>query len=443
MMKNSISWLKNWLTSSEFKTQILKGGGVSVIIQFGFAALSFVTASILARTLGSSGYGEYSNAQSWVLVLAPIATLGFNNLLVRNISIYCSQGKWQEFKGLKQFSTWFVLALSALIIPLVIGIAYLVFPKPEEAGMRVTLQIATFLIPFTALASLQQAQMRSLSAVAKAILPDLTIRPVLLMSGVIGLSLLAPQLLNSRSAAIVGVTAAAISVGIGAYWLHHMIPEKAQKAEPLYESGEWVKASVPFMLTQVFTLLLSQTSPILLGAQKDASAVGLFSAAYRVAYLMNFFQWAVAFIIAPLLASLYADRETDRIQKILTWSSWLTFLAAASVTVVFIIGGHFLLNIFGSEFTQATGALIILLIGNLIAIATGQSNTLLNMCGYQKAVAVIYAVTAGITIILNIVLIHYYSFTGAALASSIGLVLNQGALMVYARKKMNLNPAIL
>lgn len=442
-MKNSVSWLKNWLSSSEFKTQILKGGGVSLVIQFGFAALSFVTAAILARTLGSSGYGEYSNAQSWISVLAPVATLGFNSLLVRNISIYRSQEKWQEFKGLKQFSTWFVLALSALMIPLVVSVSFLIFSKPEETGMRVTLLIAAFMIPFTALASLQQSQMRSLSAVAKAILPDLTIRPVLLMTGVIGLSLMAPQLLNSRSATIAGVTAAAISVGIGACWLHNMIPKQAHKAKPLYKSKEWVKASVPFMLTQVFNLLLSQTSPILLGAQENASAVGLFSAAFRIAYLMNFFQWAVAFVIAPLLATLYANHENDRIQKILTWSSRLTFLAGAGVTVVFIIGGHFLLNLFGSEFISAMSALVILLIGNLTGIATGQSNTLLNMCGYQKAVAVIYAVSAGITIVLNVVLIHFYSFTGAALASSIGLVINQGTLMVYARQKMKLNPAIL
>lgn len=109
MIRNAFNSISTWLNKSDFRSQILRGGGISLFVQVAFAGLSFVSATLLGQFLGASGYGEYANAQSWVSVLIPVATLGLNFLLVRNITIFVAQKRWNEYHGLSRFSTWVTL----------------------------------------------------------------------------------------------------------------------------------------------------------------------------------------------------------------------------------------------------------------------------------------------------------------------------------------------
>ena len=94
---------------------MIKGAFGSFVLQTGFAGLSFLNAIILARVLGSDGYGAFSNAMAWVSVLVIPATFGFGTLLVRDVAIYPSRGQWSLLKGLLLFSNSLVLILSVIL----------------------------------------------------------------------------------------------------------------------------------------------------------------------------------------------------------------------------------------------------------------------------------------------------------------------------------------
>jgi O-antigen/teichoic acid export membrane protein len=285
--------------------------------------------------------------------------------------------------------------------------------------------------------------MRAFEHVARALLPDEIIRPVIILLGIGGLYFFAPHFLSSRTTMVISVLAAGAAVLVSAFWLSRMWPPQVSQQPAILHSREWLFTGVPLMFTLVLNLVLSQTSPILLGFLSDAKSLGLFAAAFRVAYLLTFFQAAVNFIISPIIARLYANGEKERLQHLLTSSVRITFLAGLVTALLFIFGNQFILSVFGKEFLPARVALIIMTLGYLCDIALGSTMTLMTMTGFQKALANILGIFTIINIALNLLLIPVWNFTGAAIASTSTLILSRLVLMIYMRKKVGVNPAIL
>ncbi len=442
MAEKIIQNIKNRLTHSEFRLRLLRGGGISMIIQLGFAALSFVTATILARFLGSHSYGAYTNAQAWTGVLIPIAVMGFSSLLIRDTAIFKEKQDWGLLRGLIQFSDRFVGFVSIILIFLILIVTYFIYSIPELNEMRQVLWIGLLLVPIEALLLLRQGTIRGLEHVARSLLPDQSIRPTLLLLGVVALFLVHPKYLSAASAMMISLAAALISLLISSHWQRKLMPYEVTTAAPVYKKNEWLKTTFPMMLSASLNLVLFQASPIMLGIMVGPAAVGLYSAAYKIAYLIIFIPLAVTYVVAPMVARLHANGEKEKLQKLLTSSTRIAFISGLLVAMAFALGGYFLLSLFGEEFTAARNTLLILLIGNLLYIALGLSTTVLNMTGHQNMVAVIYGVSSVVNIVLNFILIPLFGYFGAAVASSISLFLCQLTLMIYTWIKLHVNPAL-
>lgn len=437
------SKLAKWIFGSELRLQVIRGGGTSLFIQVGFAALSFFTASLLGNFLGVDGYGVYSTAQSWILVLIPFCTLGFSSLLIRNISVYRSQNKWGDFKGILTFSNSLVLLLSIIGSIGVIIVSSITYKEPADLVIRYTIWIAAIQIPFLALTSLRHSATIGMEKIAKALLPDLTFRPVLILLAVTALFFFLPQYLTSQTAMICSVFAAIVAFIIGAFWLKNMIPEEVMRASPIYHAKLWLKTALPMMLNSWLNSIFSQSAFILLGLVLNTQAVGLYSAAFRIAYLMAFVPEAISIVLSPIIARLHANGENNKLQKILTNSVRLTILADVIIAVIFIFGSKLLLSLFGPEFISAKNTLLILVVGNLIDTSMGPTPTILNMTGHQKSVAVVFTIFTIINIGLSALLISELGHEGAALAYKASMILSRAVLLVITIKKLKLDPSII
>ena len=82
--------------------------GLSNLIGFGLTVL-------LARFLGSAGYGSYALAFAWSMFLLIPAILGLNTFLVRGIAVYEVQERWSLMKGLLFRTNQLVLFTSTII----------------------------------------------------------------------------------------------------------------------------------------------------------------------------------------------------------------------------------------------------------------------------------------------------------------------------------------
>lgn len=403
------------------------------MIQIGFAGLAFANAVILARLLGAEGYGAFANAMAWTSLLVIITTFGFGALLVRDVAIYRSRGKWATLKGLLSFSHSFVLALSVLSTLVFLVIAGLVFSGPEHEVMRFTLWIAAPLVPLLALLKLRESAARGLEFVIRARLPALIFRPGLLLIGIVSTHLWWPGQLSAPAAMVINVGSATVALAIAMLWLRRLFPAEVRQAKPEYQASLWLKAAFPMLIYSGMQLFLGQIDIVMLGVMRDAEEVGLYAAASRLAYLLVYVTAAADIIVAPIMARLYSDGEKAQLQKILNHAVRIAFLVVLPFGLALIFAGEIVLGVFGHEFVAAHSVLAILAVGRLLDVAFGSGALVLAMTGHQRIVAVIFASAVVMNVVMNIFLIPRYGIEGAAIASIVCLVMAKSILGNYAR----------
>ena len=434
--------LFSFLESTSNRATLTKGTAGSFLIQGGFAGLSFAIATLLARLLGSQGYGAYANAMAWVGIFGTIASFGFGSILVRDVAILRSQKQWADLKGFLRYSNRFVLFFSILLVLVILVIARVIYSAPDKEMMRSSLWVASLLIPLSALATLNQSTTRGLERVVHSLLPDLIIRPMLILMGILIIYYILPGDLNSLVAMGISVFAAAITLGLSSIWLKGFLPLEVNQAHPNYKIRVWMGAAFPMLVYGGLQIIISQTSTVLLGTQSSAEDVGLYAVAYRLSYLLTFFLGAVHIAMGPAMARLNAKGEKERLQRILTLIVRVTFLLTLLLSLVFLFASNHILAVFGPEFIAAKAALGILILGNLLDVASGSPTLLLVMTGHERSVAVIFAFISFINIVLNLWFISSYGFIGAALASVISLFLSRCIMVVYSVMTLQLNPTI-
>ena len=65
-----------------------------------YTGLTFLTSILLARVLGTTGFGTYTYAVVWAFLLSVPATMGFDNFIVREIAVYQTQSFWGLMRGI-------------------------------------------------------------------------------------------------------------------------------------------------------------------------------------------------------------------------------------------------------------------------------------------------------------------------------------------------------
>ena len=93
--------------------RLIKAATGTFGIQIISTGLSFIIAVLLARSLGTTGYGAYTYALAWVSLLEVIAVFGQKTVLVRNVAAYRVQSSWGLMAGLVGWAHRTVLGLAA------------------------------------------------------------------------------------------------------------------------------------------------------------------------------------------------------------------------------------------------------------------------------------------------------------------------------------------
>lgn len=430
-------------TAGSLRGHIIKGAGGSLVLQGGFAGLSFLNALILARFLGAKGYGAFANAMAWVSILIIPATFGFYTLLVRDMAIFRSQRKWAEMKGLLRFSNGFVRVLSVLLALIAAVAAYFVFSTPAEATMRLTLWVAAPLVPILALYSLREGATRGLENVIRAGFPGMIIRPGLLFIGVLVIYLFWSRSLSAPVAMGVNVGAGVVTLAAGIFWLERVLPSEVKEASPEFAAHIWLKAAFPMMVYSGMQVVLWMTDIVMLGAMLGAEEAGLFAAANRLAYLLLYVTVAIEVIMAPIMSRLYDSGEKDRLQSIITKTVRVAFIIILPFGLILVLGGDYVLAVFGQDFIAAQGVLIILAVATMIVVAAGSGRLLLGMTGHEKTVAFVLSAASLANLVLNVLLIPKFGLEGAAYATAFSLVGAQILLSTYALARMDMNVTII
>jgi len=190
-------------------------------------------------------------------------------------------------------------------------------------------------------------------------------------------------------------------------------------------------------------MLNQQIGVIMLGSLVGPEAAGVYDVARRMAMLVSFVLVAVNMPLGPVVASLHARGEIERLQRVLVRSARAA--AAASCIIAFALSalGPWILRLFGEAFTVGLPVLTVLCVGEILSAAAGSVGLVLNMTGHERATVKGIGVAAVSNVLLNAVLIPKWGVLGAAFAGAASTAVWNTLLIISVWRQLGLHTTVL
>lgn len=434
IIRNRIAQLRNW-------SSLFLGVGFTFVIQAIGIGLSYVSHILFARWLGPSEYGNYIYVMSWGIVLATLARLGFPTTVLRFIPEYKAANKWGHIRGLMRTS-WWVVAAAGVGLSLVGTIVIKALDASIGYAYAEYMLIGIWLVPLLALERLQLEMARGTNKVALAYLPSVIFRPILLIGGVFYFTQTA-QLSASKfiiwalMLVLLIVLSSQLSIFLKSLSLDF------RHTTPAYQGNEWLQMCWPLLITSLAIILMNRVDILLIGSLLNSREVAFYNSATKLASFAGFFLIAVNMTVAPRIASYYAKKNNEGLQKMITIVAHMSFWPSLAATLLLVMFGDYFLALFGPEFVIVKTELGILAVANLISTGVGPVVYLMVLAGHQIQAARVFAVSALTQIILTSLGISLIGTLGAAIATAISMIL--WSLMFYTLvvKELEIRPSII
>jgi O-antigen/teichoic acid export membrane protein len=395
-----MTWLRKWMQRSPLARNtfwMFLGQGLRLMVQ----GASFV---LIARSLGANGYGAFVGAASLVAIVAPFSTMGFGNLLIKNVSR--DRTLFPEYWGNSLLMT---AASGAILLGLVAALARFLLPASIPVTVVLLVAFSDLLAArFTDVAALAFQGLEQMNWTAKI---NVLLSLVRLAAAGLAVGLWRHPTASQWSVFYCGSSAiaAAASVAIVSARLgrpriawRRILPELAEGFH--FSAG----TSAQTIYNDIDKAMLSRFS--------DLGATGIYAAAYRLI--------DVAFV--PVRSLLFAASPGcfraggAGVNSSVAYMRRLLPKAVAYSALIFvtlILGAPLVPKILGAEYVRtvdATRWLAILPALRTIQLCFADA---LSGAGYQGLRMTIQAAVAGFNVLINLWLIPAYSWRGAVYSS--------------------------
>ena len=437
LIKELIHKIINHIKRENINSILVRGASQSFILQIAGTFIMLSSHLLLTRLMGAANYGIYTYVLSWLNILLLLSLMGSTSLLVKYIPIYQSQAQWGALRGLLKDSYFFVL-IASFIVSIFTAIVIWQLQNQLNQNLVHTFWIGCLQLPILTLITLHQSALRGFKIIVFAQLPTLILRPIILTFLVVILSFQISQPVNSLITIIFNLLANIISLIFISYIYQKRLPPSIKFSAIEYHHREWLSVALPLFLIAGMQITLNKTDILMIGGILDATQVGIYAVAGKIATLITFSLSAVNAIAAPMISELYAAKKYLELQRMVTIAARGISLYSIPVTLLILFFGNQILSLFGVEFVQGYSSLIILTAGQLVNALAGSVGFLMIMTGNHKKALFVTVCSLGLNFLLNINLIPILGINGAALATSITMIIRNLFLVYYVWKKLGI-----
>jgi len=416
---------------------LVQGSAIALATRVAGVALGYLATILISRTLGAEGYGIYSIALAWALLLVVPARAGLDTAALKFAPIYLERQDYPRLRGFISFAAACVLCLSALA-----GTAVIVAERLGLTSIPPGVSTATALtiFPVAALA-LVVAMLRAERRIFASQFYEQVLRPAVLIMLLVAAVLLARPI-SASTAVFLGAASAFAALVAGALHARRALPLSAGDRD-YSEWRQWLSLGGVLLATTVVQEALNQVDIVMLGYLASPRDAGLFAAAWRIASLESFAVAALTTVSGPLIASHFEKRDYAALASIARSTARVGFVAALLICLPLALAGPLILSLFGPEFAVAYPALLWLLVGGIANAFTGSVAYLMTMTGRHSHALRIFAGALAIGFVLNLILIPRFSIIGAAIASTAATLCWNVAMLVYVRRTMGIDASAL
>lgn len=431
--------LKKEQGNASLSRYLVRGTAGTLFIQGISVLLMLLSNFILAKICGAAEYGTFTYLFTCVTVGANIALLGFNTLLIRQVSVYKDKGRWNFLKGLMNLSSYSVL-ITSLLLGLIFISLFQSFDFFSRIGNVYLFAISMIALPVVVMMMLFQSILQGFQKVLSGQVPEKIIRPMVFI-------LLMLVIYFSRTGQIPVVTLVWINILsfiVALVWVakstDKAISPFIKQVTASYETAKWVKSTSYFFLLGAIQILNARSDILILGAWKGSSAAGVYNIAVRLSDFMTLSLLVINTVIAPSISNLYYSQQESKLQKTVTIGARAALFLSMPVLLVLILGGRWILGYLGDSFTSAYIPMLIITAAQFINVLSGSVGNILIMTGNEKSALISLLTGSIVTVILNILLIPSWGMNGTAAAVAAGIITWNVLMFFFVKTKTRINP---
>ncbi|ELB2936958.1 oligosaccharide flippase family protein [Vibrio alginolyticus] len=418
------------------KKSLFSTGLKTAITRVLSALFAFLLTLIVSKTSDASTAGQFFFLFNLVSLLAIVSQLGFDVSLVRyNAIAFNNKEKLEQSQNYKT-----ALYRSMAFCLLAIGVLLAGFNLfPEQLNQTQSPMYAIILcllcIPFLVLA---QTNSRVLQACRKVVSSLFALQlgvSMLMVIFVFALDYIGQQNINNLMTALllasigVAVISSANWLGSDQYQTSAFVPNKKMVASA---KQVWVGS--------IFTNVLQWGSLVIAGFFISTAELGLLAAAQRTSLLIGFVLITINFVVAPMFASLYKERQMRKLQNLSRLACRANVGLAIVPVIICTLFPEFVMQLFGGEFLAAAPLLVVLSLGQLVNVATGSVGFLLLMSGHERTMKYITISSGMVSICLLVTLCQMFGVIGAAWAMAIGMAIQNLAALYFVKRYLGFFP---
>ena len=404
----------------------------TTIVQILGFALGVLISIFLSRTIGAQGLGIISLSNQIINILLMLALLGMPTVILKEVAIAYGRKNKDHINSVISTSLKLNSLLGvAILIIFSIATPFIVSTIFHEPGLKTPLMIVSGAMLFQIATRIFSAGLNGLRKIWQSNLTDNTLSLFL-----VGLGLLMFYLSGYEITVVTAAWLYAISRVIAAFtsgiYLNtvHNISIKAE-----YIPKQLLRVALPLLFAQAMNMIAISVDTIMIGWLLTASDVGYYSVAQRIAVASIFIPQVIYSVIAPKVASMYANKQIKEIEELIQKIVKVLFILAVLFIIILTIFGSIFLSIWGQGFNHAYTALLMLGIGQFFVITIGSAGLILSVCGQEKRLGMITFFSAILNIVLNYFFIKWFNYTGAAISTAITMIV-MNLTEVYFVKKL-------
>ena len=390
------------------------------------ASITLLISLIIFRTLGASGYGDFTKVFVFVGYFYTLADFGLN-------TIYIKITKENEISHLKPLLGLRILIGMTLAMVAVTIAQVLPYDQASETGFSPLVKIGIVIASATIIT---QAIFTTTNAFFQKILRyDLST-----LAAAFGylIILTTAVVVTFTTKSILGFSTAYVLGGVSLATLAYLIIARRVKNffTPTFSRQKFLtflRPAWPVGVALLFNLIYFRIDVLILSNFRTSSEVGLYGLAYQ------FFETSLAVpiffsnAIYPILSNLYKENENVFKKQLFSWLKILTLASLLLTTALFVVS-NFIPIFFGQSSQGTIPALRILALGIPFFFISALLWHVLIIYDRQKYLTVIYAVGALFNLIANLMFIPQYGYMAASVITVISEALIVLLLTLAIRK---------
>jgi O-antigen/teichoic acid export membrane protein len=390
--------------------------------------LALIGIGFITRYLGKEGFGEYSTILAFFSFFGALADLGLYAISTREISRPDSDEK-------AILSNVFTIrAIASLLIIIIAPLIVFLFPYSGNVKMGIFIAAIAYLFSssYSVLIGLFQKRL-VMDKVAIAELVGRIFQVIIII--------IAVRLNWGFLAIIIALLVNMLVSFLIVYaWSKHYVRFSLKFDWQAWKA--FLKESYPLGVSAIIVFAYFKLDTIMLSIMKSSSDVGVYNAAYKILENISFFPAMLVGLVMPIM-SRYIFHEREKFVLVAN----KTFKVFSILVVPLLVGILFLAPqiirlIGGSDFLESIQVLRILSFAIVFIFFGSYFNNVLVAGNKQKKLMLVLLFCAIFNVLLNLILIPKYSYTGAAVVSSLTEMLVAVLCAILVFRELKYRPSL-